>query len=65
MLMMLNDPVVAVQKKAIQVTAKVYGICLVWLCRAKSVTDEMENAWQTVNDLKRFILKQIDSDNDG
>jgi len=65
MVMMLQDKSVTVQKKAIQVTAKVYRYTLMWLCKAKSVSEEMEAAWTSVNDLKRLILKMIDSDLDG
>jgi symplekin len=65
MVLMLQDKSVTVQKNAIQVTAKVYRYTLMWLCRSKSVTEEMEAAWVSVNDLKKVILKMIDSDLDG
>lgn len=65
MMMMLQDKSVTVQKKAIQVTAKLYRLTLMWLCRSKSVTEDMEAAWAAVCDLKRYIIKLIDSDLDG
>lgn len=65
MMLMLQDRAVGVQKKGIQVTAKLYKYTLMWLCRSKNVTEEMETAWNSVNELKRFILKMIDSDLDG
>ena len=61
---MLSDPKVSVQKKAIQVSAGLYKLSLMWLSRAKSVTEEMESTWNAVNDLKKTILQLIDSDND-
>ena len=63
--LMLSDPSVAVQKRTIQATSKIYQTALAWLCKSKAVTEEMENAWTAVNDLKRCILRLIDSDNDG
>lgn len=64
MVIMLGDPKVSVQKKAIQVSAGLYKLTLMWLCRGKTVTDEMEYTWNSMNELKKSILKQIDSDND-
>lgn len=65
MMMMLQDKSVSVEKKAIQTTAKLYKYTLMWLCKAKTVSEEMESSWNSVNDLKKFILKLIDSDLDG
>lgn len=65
MMLMLQDKNVTVEKQAIQVCAKLYKYTLMWLCKSKSVTDEMEAAWTSVNELKKFILKLIDSDLDG
>lgn len=65
MMLMLHDASVSVQKKAIQVTSKLYRYTLMWLCRSKSVTGEMELAWSEVCELKKHILKLIDSDLDG
>ncbi|ODN04325.1 Symplekin [Orchesella cincta] len=65
MMLMLQDKSVTVQKKAVQVIAKLYKFTLMWLCRSKSVTEEMEAAWSAVCDLKKYILNLIDSDLDG
>lgn len=65
MMMMLQDKSVTVQKKAIQVTAKLYKLTLMWLCRSKSVSEDMEVSWNSVCDLKKYIIKLIDSDLDG
>lgn len=65
MMLMLQDRSVTVQKKAIQVTAKIYKYTLMWLCRSKSVTEEMEASWNSVCDLKKYIVKLLDSDLDG
>lgn len=61
----LTDPCVTVQKRGIQAATKVYQTALVWLCKSKTVTEDMEHAWTSVNDLKHCILSLIDSDNDG
>lgn len=65
MMMMLQDKCVSVQKKAIQVSGKLFQYTLMWLSKSKTVTDEMEVAWNSVNELKKHILKMIDSDLDG
>lgn len=65
MMMMLQDKCVSVQKMAIRVSGKLFRDTLMWLSKSKTVTGEMETAWSSVNDLKKYILKLIDSDLDG
>ncbi len=65
MVMMLQDKCVSVQKKAIQVAGKLFKYTLMWLSKSKTVTDEMESAWISINELKKHILMLIDSDLDG
>jgi len=65
MMLMLQDKKVTVQKRSIQIIGKLYKFTLMWLCKSKFVTEEMENAWISVNELKKYIIKLLDSDLDG
>jgi symplekin len=42
-----------------------YKIALGWLCKAKTITDNMEAVWSAVLSIKDVILSLLDSDNDG
>ncbi|XP_018561363.1 symplekin isoform X1 [Anoplophora glabripennis] len=63
--MLLCDESIPVQKRVIQATITIYRRTLSWLCRASSVTDEMEEAWKQLCAIKLEIANMIDSDNDG
>ncbi|XP_060516392.1 symplekin [Cylas formicarius] len=63
--MLLCDESIAVQKRVIQATITIYRRTLAWLCKAPSVTEEMERGWNQLNTIKLEIANMIDSDNDG
>lgn len=63
--MLLCDESVAVQKRVIQAAITIYRRTLSWLCKAHTVTDEMEAAWKQMSAIKLEIANMIDSDNDG
>lgn len=63
--MLLCDEAVQVQKKVITASGFIYRNMLMWLCRAPVITDEMEQAWNGLNQIKVEIVNMIDSDNDG
>lgn len=63
--MLLCDEAVQVQKRVIKASGFIYRNMLVWLCRASVITEEMEQAWNGLNQIKVEIVNMIDSDNDG
>ncbi|KAJ8916157.1 hypothetical protein NQ315_016296 [Exocentrus adspersus] len=63
--MLLCDESIPVQKRVIQAAITIYRRTLAWLCKASSVTDEMEDAWKQLCTIKLEIANMIDSDNDG
>eukprot|EP00096_Caligus_rogercresseyi_P006892 TRINITY_DN2389_c0_g1_i1.p2 TRINITY_DN2389_c0_g1~~TRINITY_DN2389_c0_g1_i1.p2 ORF type:complete len:1145 (-),score=464.89 TRINITY_DN2389_c0_g1_i1:191-3625(-) len=63
-ILMMDSPV-PVQKRVIQAMSHLYKIALRWICRAKSLTEDMEAVWGEISDLKIIILMLLDSDNDG
>lgn len=63
--MLLCDESVAVQKRVIQAAITIYRRTLAWLCKAPTVTDDMEAAWKQMSAIKLEIANMIDSDNDG
>ena len=42
-----------------------YKVALGWLCKAKTVTDNMEAVWTAVLSIKDVILNLLETDNDG
>uniref|UniRef100_A0A0K2TH07 Symplekin n=1 Tax=Lepeophtheirus salmonis TaxID=72036 RepID=A0A0K2TH07_LEPSM len=56
---------VAVQKRVIQAMTHLYKISLMWIARAKTVTEDMEAVWNEIIAIKTVILMLLDSDNDG
>ncbi len=42
-----------------------YKVALGWLCKAKTVTDNMEAVWTAVLSIKGEILNLLETDNDG
>ncbi|CAK1542923.1 unnamed protein product [Leptosia nina] len=62
--LLVTDPVVAVQKRAIQAASVIYKNVLTWLC---SSTNEQEAklVWEHMNKTKLLILNMIDSENEG
>nr|CAD7461470.1 unnamed protein product [Timema tahoe] len=65
LLMLLDDQSVQVQKRVIQAATNVYRSALGWLSRARSVSEEMEAAWNVMARIKVNIVNLVDSDNDG
>lgn len=63
--MLLCDESIAVQKRVIQAAITIYRRTLSWLCRAPTITEEMEAAWKQMSAIKLEIANMIDSDNDG
>lgn len=63
--LLLGDTSIAVQKRVIQALTQLYKVTLLWLARATSVTELMENTWNMLNQMKLQIAKMIDHDNDG
>ncbi|XP_044752882.1 symplekin isoform X2 [Coccinella septempunctata] len=63
--MLLCDECIAVQKRVIQATITIYRRMLAWLCKATHITEDMNEAWIQLNQIKREIANMIDSDNDG
>ncbi|KAG8237774.1 hypothetical protein J437_LFUL017090 [Ladona fulva] len=63
--MFLQDTSAAVQKRVIQVASHLYRSALAWLSHARTVTEDMENAWAILTEIKTQIVKLVDSDNDG
>lgn len=64
-LMMSPDEPVAVRKRVIQAMTHLYKVCLSWLSKAKTITDNMEAVWNVVGEIKANIIYLLDSDNDG
>ncbi|XP_045470394.1 symplekin [Harmonia axyridis] len=63
--MLLCDESIAVQKRVIQAAITIYRKMLAWLCKAPHITEEMNEGWTQLNQIKREITNMIDSDNDG
>lgn len=42
-----------------------YKVTLNWLCKAKTITDQMEAVWDAVVGIKEIIINLLDTDNDG
>lgn len=63
--MLLCDESIPVQKRVIQATITIYRKMLSWLCRATTITEEMEKGWNELTAMKGKISMMIDNDNDG
>ncbi|KAL1491323.1 hypothetical protein ABEB36_011936 [Hypothenemus hampei] len=63
--MLLCDESIQVQKRVIQAAITVYRRTLLWICKAHTITEEMETAWTQLQNIKLEIANMIDSDNDG
>ncbi len=63
--MMLGDVTVDVQKEVILAMTHLYPEALSWLCRARTITDDMEAAWNMVHSIKEIIVHLLDADNAG
>ncbi|CAD5113531.1 DgyrCDS2693 [Dimorphilus gyrociliatus] len=63
--LLLEDEVNDVRKKVMLVLPSVYSNCLRWILSARSISTEMENTWQFLNQMQRKIIDELDSVNDG
>ncbi|KAK2181060.1 hypothetical protein NP493_413g00016 [Ridgeia piscesae] len=63
--LMLGSDVVPVVKKVILTMATLYKVSLQWVCKAKKMSETIEQTWDYVNQMKRDIIEMIDSDNEG
>lgn len=62
---LLTDESAPVLKRAVQAASQVYRSTLIWISKAKSVTDAHEKAWQQMGQLRNNISDMVDHDNDG
>lgn len=63
--LLLCDQSIPVQKRVIQAAITIYKKTLSCLCKTKNITNEMEEAWKELTNIKTEISNLIDSDNDG
>ena len=63
--MLMSDSALAVQKRVIQAMTHLYKVTLVWISRAKVVTDDMEAVWNVVHGIKEIIIHLLEAENDG
>ncbi|KAI0235121.1 Symplekin [Lamellibrachia satsuma] len=63
--LMLKSDAVPVVKKVILSMATLYKVSLQWVCKAKKMTESIEQTWDYVNQIKTDITEMIDSDNEG
>ncbi|XP_058454907.1 symplekin [Malaya genurostris] len=62
---LLRDSAPSVSKRVIQGCGTIYKQALVWICSLTDITEEVEQAWNTLCLIKASILDMIDNDNDG
>ncbi|GAB1598351.1 symplekin-like [Argonauta hians] len=62
---LFQDENVNVQKKVILTMAGLYRIALQWLSQSKTITDEMQQTWEQILQLKKYIIDLLESPNDG
>lgn len=55
---LLSDVSVVVQKRVIQAANVIYKNALIWICSTANCTDEIEQTWIMLNELKvrHFLL---------
>ncbi|XP_058822982.1 symplekin isoform X2 [Topomyia yanbarensis] len=62
---LLRDSAPSVSKRVIQGCGTIYKQALIWICSLTDITEEVEQAWNTLCLIKASILDMIDNDNDG
>ncbi|XP_055632953.1 symplekin [Toxorhynchites rutilus septentrionalis] len=62
---LLRDSAPSVAKRVIQGSGAIYKQALQWICSLTDITEEVEQAWNTLCLIKASILDMIDNDNDG
>ena len=50
--LLMGDSALAVQKRVIQAMTHLYRVALVWISKAKTVTEDMEAVWTVVGKIK-------------
>ena len=50
--LLMGDSALAVQKRVIQAMTHLYRVALVWISKAKAVTEDMEAVWTVVGKIK-------------
>ena len=63
--LLMQDHSIAVVKRSIQAATQLYRTALMWISKAKNVSDLMSSSWAYLTSMKTFILQAIDHDNDG
>ena len=53
--LLMGDSALAVQKRVIQAMTHLYRVALVWISKAKAVTEDMEAVWTVVGKIKGGI----------
>lgn len=62
---LLRDQSPQVVKRVIQGLAAIYKNFLQWICTLGDISDETEQAWNTISIMKAEIVDMIDHENDG
>ncbi|KAI0982213.1 hypothetical protein GJ496_002430 [Pomphorhynchus laevis] len=62
---LLYDENASVAKRAIGATAAIYTHTLKWMARLRTISANAQKTWETLQELKDFILLQMNSENDG
>lgn len=63
--MLLLDDAVVVQKRVIQAMTHLYRVTMAWLCRARTITEDMEAVWNMVSGIKDAVVDLLEAKNDG
>ncbi|XP_045773505.1 symplekin isoform X2 [Maniola jurtina] len=63
--LLVIDPIIAVQKRAIQAASLVYRNVLLWIYKGTADVSDKQYVWEQLAKLKLLILNMIDSDNEG
>ncbi|XP_029637763.2 symplekin [Octopus sinensis] len=62
---LFQDENVNVQKRVILAMAGLHRLALQWLSQSKTITEEMQQTWKQILQLKTFIIEMMESLNDG
>ena len=63
--LLLTDEAMVVVKRVVQSAVQLLRSTLTWLSSARTITDEMDESWNIICDIKNKISAMIDHDNDG
>lgn len=55
----MGDSALAVQKRVIQAMTHLYRVALVWISKAKALTEDMEAVWSVVGKIKGSSQHQL------